>query len=225
MRLTVEHLPKARDAPPVWLWSAKTGATFDDVDRSWQAFLRRFDMEHTFRFAKQTNSGSHVPSPQTSAGPGRNPPPRTGSPRPGSAGGSGISTHTSPARPVFPTPRGACPGRPPGTKNNHRAPRHDFGKTLKRSETLKVIGRPSRSWWIEKQAQSGTGEGAQVFVETVRMGREQPVARALVHVECCSRNHGGRATSREVERGGGVGGAVHDEDRSVDLRQLRYEVQ
>lgn len=30
------------------------GATPDDVDRFWQAFLRRFDLEHTFRFAKQT---------------------------------------------------------------------------------------------------------------------------------------------------------------------------
>lgn len=54
MRLKVEHLPKDRDAPPVWLWSSKTGATPDDVDRFWQAFLRRFDLEHTFRFAKQT---------------------------------------------------------------------------------------------------------------------------------------------------------------------------
>ncbi|MEU5194541.1 transposase [Streptomyces scabiei] len=54
IRLKVEHLSKDRDAPPVWLWSSKTGATPDDVDRFWQAFLRRFDLEHTFRFAKQT---------------------------------------------------------------------------------------------------------------------------------------------------------------------------
>ncbi len=31
-----------------------TGATAADVDRAWQAFLRRFDLEHTFRFFKQT---------------------------------------------------------------------------------------------------------------------------------------------------------------------------
>lgn len=54
MRLKVEHLSKDRDTPPVWSWSSKTGATPDDVDRFWQAFLRRFDLEHTFRFAKQT---------------------------------------------------------------------------------------------------------------------------------------------------------------------------
>lgn len=54
IRLKVEHLSKERYAPPVWLWSSKTGATGEDVDRFWQAFLRRFDLEHTFRFTKQT---------------------------------------------------------------------------------------------------------------------------------------------------------------------------
>lgn len=54
IRLKVERLSKDREAPPVWLWSSKTGVTPDDVDRFWQAFLRRFDLEHTFRFAKQT---------------------------------------------------------------------------------------------------------------------------------------------------------------------------
>jgi hypothetical protein len=38
----------------VWLWSSITGATAADVDRCWQAFLRRFDLEHTFRLFKQT---------------------------------------------------------------------------------------------------------------------------------------------------------------------------
>jgi hypothetical protein len=39
---------------PVWLWSSATGATAADVDRCWQSFLRRFDLEHTFRLLKQT---------------------------------------------------------------------------------------------------------------------------------------------------------------------------
>ncbi|WP_276082661.1 transposase [Nonomuraea thailandensis] len=46
IRLKVEYLPGDRDAPPVWLWSSKTGATSTDVDRCWQTFLRRFDLEH-----------------------------------------------------------------------------------------------------------------------------------------------------------------------------------
>nr|BFE36128.1 hypothetical protein GCM10010200_083790 [Actinomadura rugatobispora] len=38
----------------MWLWWSGTGATPADVDRLWQAFLRRFDIEHTFRLLKQT---------------------------------------------------------------------------------------------------------------------------------------------------------------------------
>lgn len=49
-----------------------------------------------------------------------------------------------PAR--VPQPRGAGPGRPLGTKNKHRAPRYDVGKTVKRPENLKAIGKPGRSW-------------------------------------------------------------------------------
>ncbi|WUA21221.1 hypothetical protein OG459_02655 [Streptomyces canus] len=29
----------------------------EDVDLRWQAFLRRFDLEHTFRMIKQTSAG------------------------------------------------------------------------------------------------------------------------------------------------------------------------
>jgi hypothetical protein len=38
----------------VWLWASATGATPADVDRWWQAFLRRFDLEQTFRLLKRT---------------------------------------------------------------------------------------------------------------------------------------------------------------------------
>ena len=54
VRLQVEHLPGDRDPKPVWLWSSATAASTADVDRWWQAFLRRFDLEHTFRLFKQT---------------------------------------------------------------------------------------------------------------------------------------------------------------------------
>ena len=45
IRLQVDHLPGDRDPKPVWLWCSRTGATAGDVDRYWQAFLRRFDLE------------------------------------------------------------------------------------------------------------------------------------------------------------------------------------
>ena len=53
IRLQVDHLPGQRDADPVWLWSSRAGVTEEEVNRTWQAFLRRFDIEHTFRFLKQ----------------------------------------------------------------------------------------------------------------------------------------------------------------------------
>jgi hypothetical protein len=37
----------------MWPWSSCPDACPDEVDRIWQAYLRRFDLEHTFRFFKQ----------------------------------------------------------------------------------------------------------------------------------------------------------------------------
>jgi hypothetical protein len=54
IRLRVDHLPSGGDPKPVWLWWSRTDASEADVDRCWQAFLRRFDIEHTFRLFKQT---------------------------------------------------------------------------------------------------------------------------------------------------------------------------
>ena len=58
IRLDVQRLPSGATAKPVWLWwSAITGTSQPDptvVNLLWQAFLRRFDIEHTFRLFKQT---------------------------------------------------------------------------------------------------------------------------------------------------------------------------
>ncbi|MEZ5084757.1 MAG: hypothetical protein R2722_00390 [Tessaracoccus sp.] len=54
IQLTVDHLPGDRAPAPVWLWCSTTGATTAEVDHYWSAYLRRFDLEHTFRFLKQT---------------------------------------------------------------------------------------------------------------------------------------------------------------------------
>ncbi len=54
IRLQVEHLPSGATPQSVWLWWSGTDATTVQVDRLWQAFLRRFDIEHTFRLFKQT---------------------------------------------------------------------------------------------------------------------------------------------------------------------------
>ncbi|GAV43641.1 NF041680 family putative transposase [Streptomyces acidiscabies] len=54
IRLTVAHLPSERTPAPVWLWTSRTGADATHIDRLWSAYLRRFDLEHTFRLFKQT---------------------------------------------------------------------------------------------------------------------------------------------------------------------------
>jgi hypothetical protein len=54
IRLQVDRLPGDGTPKPLWLWFSATAATAGEVDRLWQMFLRRFDLEHTFRFLKQT---------------------------------------------------------------------------------------------------------------------------------------------------------------------------
>jgi hypothetical protein len=45
VKLTVEHLPHDRAPKPVWLWTSCPDADPGEVNRCWQAFLRRFDIE------------------------------------------------------------------------------------------------------------------------------------------------------------------------------------
>lgn len=53
IRVEVEHLPKPTRALKVlWMWWSGPGTP--DLDVCWRAYLRRFDIEHTYRFAKQT---------------------------------------------------------------------------------------------------------------------------------------------------------------------------
>jgi hypothetical protein len=54
IRVDVEHLPKptGRIKKTLWLWWSGPGEP--DLDLCWRAYLRRFDIEHTFRFVKGT---------------------------------------------------------------------------------------------------------------------------------------------------------------------------
>jgi hypothetical protein len=54
IRLEVTRLPSGAIPKPVWLWHSRTGLDSRMVDLLWQAFLRRFDIEHTFRMLKHT---------------------------------------------------------------------------------------------------------------------------------------------------------------------------
>jgi len=163
IRLNVDHLPGDRDAPPVWLWSSATDATPDDVDFVWSCYLRRFDLEHTFRLFKQSLGWTRprLRDPQAAdrwtwlvitahtqlrlalplTADRRKPWEKTT--RPGIAltptrvrrGFRHIRPHLgSPARAPKPTRPG--PGRPSGSRNRHIATRYDVGKTVKRPETV-----------------------------------------------------------------------------------------
>jgi hypothetical protein len=162
IRLQVEHLPGDRDPKPVWLWSSATDAAADDVDRWWQSFLRRFDLEHTFRLLKQTLGWTtpKIRSPQAAdrwtwliiaahtqlrlarplAADLRRPwerpaPPGRLTPARVRRGFRNLSVTTStPAS--APKPSRPGPGRPPGSRNRRRAPRYDVGKTGKHDLTV-----------------------------------------------------------------------------------------
>jgi hypothetical protein len=148
----VDHLPGDRHPKPVWLWSSATCGTPADVDRCWQAFLRRSGLEHTFRLFKQV-LGWTAPKlrdpaaadrwtwliiaahaqlslarwPMTCAAPGNGPPRPDGSPPRVRRGFRRLSAKTTcPAG--TPKPGKPGPGRPPGSRNHHPAARHDVGK-------------------------------------------------------------------------------------------------
>ena len=173
IRLAVEHLSRDRAAPPVWLWSSKTGATGGDVDRAWQAFLRRFDLEHTFRLFKQTLGWTRPKLREPEAADRwtwllitaytqlRLARPLAADLR-HSWEKPATPTQLTPARvrrgfrnlrPALPCPARAPkptrpgPGRPLGHRNRRQAPRYDVGKTVKRPQRLPDghdLARPER---------------------------------------------------------------------------------
>jgi len=164
IRLQVDHLPGDRDPKPVWLWSSATGAAPDEVDRLWQAFLRRFDLEHTFRLFKQV-LGWTIPKirdPEAAdrwtwliiachaqlrlaralAADLRHPWERPAPPgrlTPARVRRGFRNIRAKAAQPASaPKPGKPGPGRPPGSKNRRPATHHDVGKTTKRKPTLKA---------------------------------------------------------------------------------------
>lgn len=64
--LLVQRLPGDRDPKPVWLWVSKLAPSGGaEVDHWWSMYLRRFNLEHIFRFLKQTLGWTrpHLPDP------------------------------------------------------------------------------------------------------------------------------------------------------------------
>jgi hypothetical protein len=167
IRLQVDRLPGCRDAEPLWLWSSRAAAGEEDVNRAWQAFLRRFDIEHTFRFLKQQLGWTRPKLRDPAAAdrwtwlviavyaqlwlardlaadirlPWQRPCP------PGRLFPTRVRRGFRRIRQDLPVPASAPkpsrpgPGRPAGSKNHRPATRHDVGKTVKREEPRKETRR------------------------------------------------------------------------------------
>jgi hypothetical protein len=162
IRLQVDHLPGDRAPKPLWLWTSRPQATADQVDATWQAFLRRFDLEHTFRFFKQ-QLGWTTPRLRDPAAADRwtwliivvhtqlrlargltddlrRPWERPTTPErltPTRVRRGFRRLRAKIARPTgAPKPTRPGPGRPPGVPNRHPTTRYDVGKTTKRALSL-----------------------------------------------------------------------------------------
>ena len=164
IRLLVDRLPGDRSPEPLWLWSsAAAAAAAGAVNGTWQAFLRRFDIEHTFRFFKQALGWTRPKLRDPAAAdrwtwiiiacyaqlrlarhitadlrlPWQQPcPPGRLTPARVRRGFRHIR-QTLPDLASAPKPGKPGPGRPPGSKNRQPATRHDVGKTVKRDDSKK----------------------------------------------------------------------------------------
>ncbi|GAA4981688.1 hypothetical protein GCM10025734_02270 [Kitasatospora paranensis] len=156
IRLDVDHLPSGGTPKPVWLWFSDPTPSDEDTDTAWHAFLRRFDLEHTFRFLKQTMGWTRPRLREPAAAdrwtrlvlaahtqlrlarslaadlrrPWERPQPADRlTPARVRRGFRNIrTTLTCPAHVARPSRPG--PGRPPGQPNRRRAPEYDVGLAL-----------------------------------------------------------------------------------------------
>jgi DDE superfamily endonuclease len=153
----VDRLPGERTPKPLWLWHSHPEATDLDLGRVFAAFLRRFDLEHTFRFFKQT-LGWTRPRVRTPAQADRwtwliitaytqlrlaralaedlrrpwEPPLDPDRLTPGRVRRGFLRIRRTAGLPArAPKPSRPGPGRPKGSRNNHPAPRYSVGKQSK----------------------------------------------------------------------------------------------
>ena len=155
IRLAAARAPRSgQDLQPMWLWASAPLAGEAEVARLWQAYLRRFDIEHTFRFIKSQLGWTrpllrdpaaadrwtwliiaaydqlYLARPAAAAVRLPWQPPQAAAAMTPARVRAGFrcvrETAGSPANAAKPGKPG--PGRPAGSKNKTRAPRHPVGK-------------------------------------------------------------------------------------------------
>jgi len=156
IRLQADHLPNGGDPKPLWLWWSQPTATPAETDQAWQAFLRRFDIEHFFRMIKQTLgwTAPKLRDPEAADNwtwlitaaytqlrlarplaidlrrPWERPAPSNRLTPARVRRGFRHLRAKIPTPAAVPQPSRPGPGRPPGSKNRHPAERYDVGLLL-----------------------------------------------------------------------------------------------
>jgi DDE superfamily endonuclease len=166
IRLQVTRPAGGRAAPkPMWLWASVPDAGGDLLPVLWQSYLRRFDIEHTFRFLKQQLGWTRPLLRDPAAAdlwtwlllaayaqlwiarhlaaatrlPWQPRPPGPAAVTPGQARAGFRRAREiagTPASPAKPTRPG--PGRPKGSKNKCKAPRQPVGKRQLKPSTQRT---------------------------------------------------------------------------------------
>jgi hypothetical protein len=170
LRVQVDHLPGDRSPKPLWLWCSRPEVAAEDLAGWFFVFCRRFDIEHTFRFLKQTLGWTRPRIRAAAAGqlwtwlviaaytelrlarrltgdlrqPWERPLDADRlTPARIRRGFRRLRPKLArPARPPKATRPG--PGRPKGSKNKSPAPRHDVGKHPKTSGGTATAAPPPR---------------------------------------------------------------------------------
>jgi hypothetical protein len=158
---TLIRLAVTRPAPgraalkPMWIWAGVPDAGDDLVRVLWQAYLRRFDLEHTFRFLKQQLGWTRPLLRAPAAAdrwtwlliaawaqlylarhlaavtrlPWQARPPQPAAMTPGQVRAGFRRARETAGTPAGPAkPAGPGPGRPKGSKNARKAPSQPVGK-------------------------------------------------------------------------------------------------
>lgn len=170
LRIEVDRLPGDRSPMPLWLWSSVPEVSAADLAGLFFAFCRRFDIEHTFRFLKQTLGWTRPRIRSAAAGELwtglviaaytqlrlarpladdlRHPwerPQAADRLTPARVRRGFRRLRPKLARPArAPKATRPGPGRPKGSKNKHPAPRHDVGKHPKTNGGTVTTAPPPR---------------------------------------------------------------------------------
>jgi hypothetical protein len=182
----VERLPRGesrREPRVLWLWWHGPEGTRPDLDLIWRSYIRRFDLEHTFRFLKQSIGMDDAEGS----------PPRAG--RPVDVGGGGrfcptqVGAHVcrGPAAALGETLRHRSPDAVSGPSRGFGAfgaPRH----TRQAAETLRALtGTAQRSALGPGQALPGPQEERLTPHEDSERGSFAMEIKPIAKLSCLKR--------------------------------------